>query len=80
MRLTSCSWRLEMLDWLNGNLRMRGRETKMAIDYKEALEKRDEFANYLHDQIVNWVEANATIEDVTTLAEILLREGWVTFD
>lgn len=52
----------------------------MAIDYKEALEKRDEFANYLHDQIVNWVEANATIEDVTTLAEILLKEGWVTFD
>lgn len=52
----------------------------MAIDYKDALEKRDQFATYLHGQIENWVDADATIEDVTILAEVLLKEGWVTFE
>lgn len=52
----------------------------MSINYRDVLEKRDQFSSYLHDQVVNWVAAEADLDDVVKLAEALLKDGWVEID
>lgn len=49
----------------------------MAINYKDALDKRDEFSSYLYNQIVTWIDAEADPDAVLKLTEVLLKEGWV---
>lgn len=52
----------------------------MSINYRDVLEKRDQFSAYLHDQVVNYVDSDVDPDDVVKLAEALLKDGWVEID
>lgn len=52
----------------------------MAIDFNTAFKRRDEFSETLLVMVQSHVYSEAELENVTDLAEQLLKEEWVTFD